>query len=217
MPKGVNSLQLKGFYSDLNLKTIQKSYKFYVSIFDDNDPRKKELVKEIGAMPPIANWHVKNVTIPQYSFEKVLLNYGPIVKSIPAMNFEGFDIKIDFEEDEFGTIQYFINWCQSKIIRKDGTYRSQLENRISNLIIETEDDYGVPINIFWYKDVYFLNSSEVSFDYASNESITHSVTFAADIQQVFPLKAFPLAAFKSAIQLGASQANEVLSSLKNSI
>ena len=199
MPVGINAVELLGFFAGVDLfKSIQKNYKFFVTIWDDAlkastpDP-------ETGPMPLITHWHTRSVTIPQYTFSKEVVKYGPIAKSFPVMELNGLDIAITFEEDEFGTIAYFINWLQRKIIRNDGTYRSQKDNRVDNLMILTEDDSGIPINLFWYKNVYFQNASPATFDYGGNESIKYDITFGADYLQFLPIKALAKANIKTEI------------------
>jgi hypothetical protein len=197
MPIGINNLELHGFYSNSELfKTIQKNYKFFVTFWDDDQFANRSTVKglavldETGSMPIIDHWHVKSISLPQYSFSKEVVKYGPIAKSYPVMNdFNGLDIEVEFEEDEWGTIAYFINYLQRKIIRKDGTYRSQLNNRIDNMVVLTEDDMGVPINIFWYKKLFFQNVTPPTFDYSGNDSIKYTITFGADLVKFLPVKA----------------------------
>lgn len=198
MPVGTNALELKGYYSRNNLiKSIQKNYQFFVTIWDNPISR---LTLEIGPMPLITHWHVKSITVPQYPFNKETIQYGPLAKSFPTMtDFNGLDVVVTFEEDEHGTIARFINWCQSKIVRRDGTFRSQLENRIDNLMVLTEDDTGVPINLFWYRDLFFQNADAPTFDYGGNEAIAYTVTFGADIVQFLPVKSLAASGIKNNI------------------
>ena len=212
MPKGVNKLELKGYYSGKDiLKSIQLSYKFYVT-FLDNAIRNRKLISEIGMMPFIKNWHVLNVSIPTYVFKKESQKYGPMVKTIPVIDHDGFDIKITFEEDSYGTIAYFINWLQRKIVRQDGMYRNQVDNRIDNLNIEIEDERGVPVGFFNFRDVYYLASGEVTYDYSTNESIKYEVTFGADYVSTLPVKSpdANIARVTTAIGLGQKAARKTL-------
>lgn len=193
MPVGMNSLALQGYFSSLkSLKTVQKSFRFYVTFWDDLfSIDKRKLAKEIGTMPSISFWHINSIVLPQYPFGKDVVKYGPMAKSFPVMNdFNGLDITITFEEDEMGTIANFIHWCQNKIIdrKNGGVYRSQNENRINHLIVETEDDAGVPIQFWWFKNLYFQNAAPLNLDYASTESVKYEITFGADFMQFYPLK-----------------------------
>ena len=189
----VNNLALQGYFGGLdNLKTIQKSYKFLVVFWDEINlsPKKVALTEEIGNMPIIKPWHILNVTTPQYPFGKDNVQYGPLAKTYPVMaDFNGFDIRVTFEEDNKGTIAYFINWLQRKILDSDGRYRSQTENRIDHMIIETQDDAGLPIQLYWYQNIYFQNASENTLDYSTVDSVKYDITFGADYMKFFPIKA----------------------------
>jgi len=208
MPVGINNLELQGFYSNLEIfKTIQKNYKFFVTFWDDNQflntntvKGLAEQAKGLGSMPIISHWHIKSITLPQYSFSKEVVKYGPLAKAYPVMSdFNGLDIDVEFEEDEFGTIAYFINYLQKKIVRDDGTYRSQLDNRIDNMVVLTEDDQGIPINMFWYKNLFFQNATPAQFDYSANDSIKYTITFCADIVKFLPIKALAKEKLKTEI------------------
>jgi hypothetical protein len=112
MPKFLNEAELGGYYSGRGYsKSIQLSHKFYVTFIED-PVRNFRLAPDIGIMPIIKNWHVLNVTVPTYNFKKEIQKYGPMVKSIPVMDYNGFEIKVTFEEDGLGTISYLINWLQ---------------------------------------------------------------------------------------------------------
>lgn len=190
MPLGSNNIEFLGFYSNLEVfKTIQKNFKFFVTFWDD-DIISTKAYSETGSMPVINHYHIQSVSIPQYPFSKEVVKYGPLAKCYPVMSdFNGLDIDVEFEEDEFGTIAYFINYLQRKIVRQDGTFRSQLENRIDNMVILTEDDQGVPINMFWYKNIFYQNSTPVTFRYDGNEAIRYTITFGADLMKFLPIKA----------------------------
>lgn len=190
MPLGSNNIEFLGFYSNLEVfKTIQKNFKFFVTFWDDDIISTKAYL-ETGSMPVINHYHVQSVSIPQYPFSKEVVKYGPLAKCYPVMSdFNGLDIDVEFEEDEFGTIAYFINYLQRKIVRQDGTFRSQLENRIDNMVILTEDDQGIPINMFWYKNIFFQNATPVTFRYDGNEAIRYNITFGADLMKFLPIKA----------------------------
>jgi len=203
MPLGTNQLELAGFYSGIDaLKSIQKPWRFLVSFYDAPgayvDPQNPELAKkyramlnEIGPQPSIKQWHVKNITIPQYKFHAEAQKYGPLTKSFPVMDTEPLRVNVTMDEDEQGTIAYFINWMQRRIIDKNngGVHRSQKLNRITDLIIETEDDSGVPIQIYWFKNIFLTEVSETTFDYSSNENISYTLGFAVDWMRILPIKA----------------------------
>ena len=129
-------------------------------------------------------WHVKNVTIPDFNFKKDgLVKYGPFAKSIPVMDFDGFELKIDLEEDSSGTVKRLIQWCQARNIHKTGTHwppeLSKLPYIEINIISEkpksdTEDNI---IGKFRFEEIHFLNASEASFSYSESSAINYSLTF----------------------------------------
>jgi hypothetical protein len=192
MPPLINSALQQAYYSGIDaLKSIQHSHRFYVEFWDDKTPAKRKLEEEIGEMPIIKPWHVLNVNIPQYPFGKDVVKYGPMAKTFPIMNdFNGFDIKVTFEEDSFGTISYFINWLQRKIIDREngGVYRNQHVNRIDYMVIQTEDESGIVIQTWLYKNVFFQNATDVTFDYTQRDSIKYDVTFCADYMKFLPVR-----------------------------
>jgi len=195
MPPLVNSTFLQSYYSGIDaVKSIQHSHRFFVEFWDNPTPEKVALEDEIGPMPIIKPWHIISVTLPQYPFGKDVIKYGPLAKTFPVMNdFNGFDITVTFEEDSSGTIAYFINWLQRKIIDREsgGTYRSQKVNRIDFMLIQTEDESGITIQNWLYKNVFFQNASDITLDYSSKEAVRYDITFCADYMKFLPIKAIP--------------------------
>lgn len=203
MPLGINQLELGAYYSGIDaLKSIQKSWRFLVTFYDapgayknplypDLENKYKAMLREIGPQPTIKQWHVKNITLPQYKFHAEAQKYGPLTKTFPIMDTEPLRVNVTMDEDEQGTIAYFINWMQRRIIDKNngGVHRAQTLNRISDLIVETEDDTGIPIQIYWFKNIFLSEVSETTFDYSSNENITYTLGFAADWMRILPIKA----------------------------
>jgi hypothetical protein len=195
MPPLINSNLIQSYFSGIDfVKSISHSRRFFVEFWDQPTEEKRVLEAEIGPMPIILPWHVKSVTIPQYPFGKDVIKYGPLAKTFPVMgDFNGFDITILFEEDSQGTIAYFINWLQRKIIDREGggVYRSQSVNRIDYMLIQTEDESGITISNYLYKNVYFQNASDVTYDYSSKEVVVFNVVFGADQLKFLPVKKIP--------------------------
>jgi len=224
VPLGINQLELAGFYSGIDaLKSIQKPWRFLVTFYDSPgayiDPSNPNLAKkynallqEIGPQPVIKQWHVSNITIPQYKFHAEAQNYGPLTKSFPVMDKEPLKITVTMDEDEQGTIAYFINWMHRRIIDKNngGVHRSQKLNRITDLIVETEDDSGFPIQIYWFKNIFLSEVNETTFDYSTNENIKYTLGFAADWMRILPIKALAEAklidAFRASSGIGGVNA-----------
>jgi len=185
MPIGIQKLELMSYFklpSTLFGKSVQRSYSFYAT-FLDNPFNKGGNRKEIGPMPVIRPHHFLRVSMPTYSFTKEALIYGQVPVSFPVLNVDNakeLTVSVELEEDEFGTVEFFISWCQRSIIDKDGYYVAPLKNRIGHLVIEITDPNGLPILYYYYKDLFFLNVTDVSYSYDSNDSIKRNITFGVD-------------------------------------
>lgn len=182
MPIGVNSLELKAFYKLPELafgKSIQPSWKFY-ALFLDNPLQSFRVNSEPGPMPVLRPYHIVDVAIPSFSFEKQIMMYGQVPRTFPVLNFEGFNVSVTFEEDELGTIEYFINWCTRSIINREGLYRHPTERRIQAFVVEIQDKTGIPIVYYIFHDLYFLDASSASYSYENNSAIKRNVTFGVD-------------------------------------
>jgi hypothetical protein len=181
MPIGLNSLELAQWYKlpeKLFGKSIQHSFRFYVTMFDNPFGGRE---RPNGPMPIIRSYHVTDITIPSYQAEKVTQLYGQIPRSFPVLKMgEELAVTIGFEEDENGTIAYFINWLQRLIMNQDGLYRSPMDMKFSFIIVEIQDNQGLPVVYYTFHDPYFLQTSEPQYSYASDESIKYNITFGVD-------------------------------------
>lgn len=191
MPIGLQKAELNSYFnlpSTLFGKSIQRSYSFYAT-FLDNPFNRGGNRRVIGPMPIIRSYHFLSISLPTYKFQKESIIFGQVPVSFPVLNVEDArDIAVtcEFEEDELGTIEFFINWCQRSIIDKDGYYVPPIHNRIGHLIVEVTDPTGLPIVYYTMKDLYYLNASDVTYSYDSNESIRRTITFGVDrIENLF--------------------------------
>jgi hypothetical protein len=132
-------------------------------------------------------WHVKNVTIPDFSFKKDgVVKYGPFAKSVPVMDFDGFELKIELEEDKTGTIKRLAQWLQARNIHKTGTYWPPALSSLSyieiNILAQTPNNDGTDkiIGSFKFNEVHLLDVGEATFSYSDNTPITYSFTFNAN-------------------------------------
>lgn len=171
-------MDIQNFY--FRDKSVQKSFRFKVSVINDSSVK----IPDLGDMPTILNYHVLDVTIPNWEFKKETLKVGPFVNTFPVLNFEGFEFSITFEEDTQGTITRFIDWCQRRIMDTDGLYFNPGLTKIRSIMIETLDDQGDVNFITTFQDCYFLKASELKHDYGSNESVKYEITFNSDLRQV---------------------------------
>lgn len=174
-------LPIDQFYN--NDKSIQRSYNFYVTIINDDSGR--SYLPEGKPMPVIEDYHVVNITLPQWAFKKEIQYYGPYARTFPVLEHEGFELKLTFEEDDKGTIAKFIDWMQKRIIINDGSgrYVPPARNRIESIVVRSVEFNGIT-NVRWFfSNCYFLRASEPTFDYGTNETIKYEIAFGCDFQK----------------------------------
>lgn len=187
MPKFINNLELQAFY---NTKSILPNYRFYVTFYDKEIfmIQNRELFKRIGPMPPIAHWHVKNVNIPMsYRVLKQTQKYGPLSRSFPYMDEDGLEIVLELEEDSLGTIAYFVQWLQRRVVDQDGTYTPPEQSKLDKIMIQVEDLYGLPVYFLTFNNIMFFGCDNVSYDYTGNQALSYTLHFNADwMSQITP-------------------------------
>jgi hypothetical protein len=208
MPIGINTLELNEFFTGVPIpglnnatgglaatvspfgSSVQKSWRYRVSILPDlfrtSDQNRANLYDRIGRMPKIRAWQCQSVTVPQYSFKKVTQYYGPVPRSAPEMDSDGFEVVFTFVEDDHGTILNLINWLQRSIINGDtGNYTPPDAVKIPVISVISENDNGAPIAMHTLHDAFYLNSTGTPYDYTGNDKITYNVTFNCDIINTF--------------------------------
>lgn len=156
-------------------KSIQKNFKFLV-----------ELSEPFGKY--IRPFHILKIDLPtSYGFQMEKMQIGPYVYTWPTMKHDGFDFTITFEEDDKGTIAKMIHVFQSMIVSDnddaDGTYKTQMENRIGYVTINIYDDAGNEVQTIIFRSVYFLNATGLNLDYESNDSVKYVVTLHSDFME----------------------------------
>jgi len=212
--QGLNALSLNKYFNFG--KSILQNNKFYVTFLDNaifkigTSSQAKKVFERCGPMPVIQHHHVLSCNLPQYDFKKEVQQYGPIVRSFPYMDFDGFELKIELEENTLGSIAYFVNWLQRRIIDRGGYYTPPEYAKFDSIIIEIEDSAGIPVAIYQYKNCYYLNSNSTDLNYGGNESIKYQMVFNADyLQVVFP-KSVPVNLLHSgAVSFVAPLANAI--------
>jgi len=182
MPIGVTSVELLRYFRQPESafgKSVQRPWTFN-ALFIYNPFKGLSLGRSIEFPPVLQTFHFVDITIPTYSFNKEILMYGQIPRTFPILNFKGFEVRMTLEEDEQGTVEYFINWNQRNIINKDGTYNAPDNAKIKALAIEIQDKTGIPIVYYIFHDLYFLNADPVTYAYQASDSIKRNVTFGVD-------------------------------------
>ncbi len=168
----LKSLELRGYFSKkIFAKSIQPNYNFYVTIIDKGI---------LTSLPLIKHWHVLSVSTPNYDWKKEVQMYGPLPKSFPYLDYDGLEFKIQFEEDNIGTIGDFINSVQKRVVNQDGTYNAPNNVKINRILVTTMDDNDIPVAHFTFHDCYLLNTGENEYNYASNESVKYDTTWNCD-------------------------------------
>jgi len=199
MPIGVNNIELLRYFRQPETafgKSVQRSWTFWGFFIYNPFSTETTLGFKAGGIlgtasqmfssinkdfPPIIQpFHILSVTVPTYSFEKETMMYGQVPRSFPLLNFKGFNLVITLEEDERGTVEYFINWNQRRIIDSDGYYIPPNKVKIPGFVLEVQDKMGIPVVYYMFHDIFFLNANEVNYSYKSSDSITRDLTFNCD-------------------------------------
>lgn len=198
---GLTKGQINSFYNLPEMafgKSVQPAYKFTASFLAN--PFKTD--HEAGPMPIILPHHITSVTLPTYkfSFDKVM--YGSVPRIFATLNFsEGLNLKVTFEEDNLGTIAYFINWCQRNIIDSKGYYNSPMNSRIGNFIVEVQDMNGTPVMYYVFKNIIFESSNDITFDYSSDDVIKYDLSFVCENMETYFVKYGVVSKVQKAVQI----------------
>ena len=137
----ITTQEFSHFYKN---KTILKSFLFDVdfpSMYRNNN---EDLYKKFRKYTEEFSYRldplcVKNVSIPDLGFQKENRKVGPTVKSTPVLNFDGYEIKLDLEEDAYGNVRKFIEHCKSRNIHKSGLYWPADFAEIPEMIVSVND------------------------------------------------------------------------------
>ena len=182
MPVLINNLELLRYFRQPETaggKSIQREWNF-AGMFIYNPFQGMTVGRSVEFPPIIQPFHILSVTIPTYSFEKQIMMYGQVPRSFPVLNFKGFNISITLEEDEKGTVEYFVNWNQRNIIDNEGYYNPPNKVKLKAFIVEVYDKMGIPIVYYNFHDIYFLEAEDVTYSYEGNGSIKRALTFGCD-------------------------------------
>lgn len=186
---GLGALELQSFYNlpeILTGKSVVPSFRFYATFIDNPFSRSKF---SAGVMPIIRAYNILSMTLPTYKFKREVMLYGQVPRSFPVYDGEVLELSVTFEEDENASIAYFVNWMQRCIINSDGLYNPPLEQRIGNLVVEVEDKMGIPIMVHTFNKIFFIDSTDCTLDYSSNDSIKYTVRFGFDTMSTYFTKA----------------------------
>ncbi len=182
--KGSRASELKSFYDK---KTVQHAYNFFVTIINDDrsnitrsTTNDSSRLTNFDEMPLLETWHIRNIALQNYDFKREIQKHGVLPRSFPVLEFDGFEVRIEFEEDDRGTIAYFVNWLQRRIINEKGIYRNPGLNKIDRIIVDVKDELGNRITSYAFLDAYFLKADPPTYDYTSSDTVKIGITFGAD-------------------------------------
>ena len=200
MPIGLNGIELLRYFRQPETaygKSVQREFQFWgffmYNPFSDliaesnSVPRsaRQKLKDTLGNVnsdfPPIVQpFHILGVTIPTYTFAKKIMWYGTVPRTFPYLSMDGFNLQVQLEEDEIGSVEYFINWNQRNLIDSEGYYTPPNQMKIKGFILEVQDHFGIPVIYYVFHDLYFLEADAANYSYESNGSVKRNVTFGCD-------------------------------------
>jgi len=188
MPIGLTQFEVNGFYSLPEMafgKSVQPTYKFVASFLENPFDNK---YGDVGPMPVIMPWHITSVNVPNYKFKVEKVMYGNVPRLYQTLDFEGLQFRVSFEEDELGTIAFFINWLQRRIIDNNGYYNAPSKTKIGHFVIEIQDKNGFPVVYYVFKNIVFNDATDPTFDYSSNEVLKYDITFVSEVLETWFVK-----------------------------
>jgi hypothetical protein len=181
--------QMNDFFRN---KTIQRAYGFVVSFSIPRTNRTEEITRkysslsrfnELGDRFPINGYHVKNAVLPKNSYKREIQKWGTLSRTFPVYETDGLELRLEMEEDSYSNISLFVEFLQKLIIDEYGFYQHPSTNRF-NILLDVVDVNHNKIITYKYKESYFLNSTEATFDYSTNEPLSYTITFGTDLYEI---------------------------------
>lgn len=176
-------------------RSIQRAYNFIIN-FPNTYNDKGELQTRLGNISTAAgfpffnpgdyltDFHAKKVNIEQYAFKRELQRLGVFQKSFPVIDHKGFELEIELEEDKYGTISFFIQWLQARIIDNNGMYTNLAEAVIDPITINVTTETSELVASYSFRNCYFLKASKGEYNYRNNQTITYTITFGTDFYDI---------------------------------
>lgn len=186
---GSFSQGLQSFYSK---KSVLPSWKFLVTINTDDDIQQtgenagNTISPKIkSAFSNIDYHHVVDVTIPFYKFSMESVKYGPVAKTFPKLDHNGFNITITFEDDSNGNVLDLIHQLQKTIVDDDGFYKRLNLNKIGNINIQLYNHYGLTVGEWIAHGAYYTGVNDLTLSYANNDTVKFGLNFGCDTIQFY--------------------------------
>lgn len=168
----------KGFKSgQTSGKSILRPWNFRVSFHDQH------------TFDRIKPYHIIDVSIPKYKYEKVTTYYGTIPKSFAKLAEGSPEFQIQFEDDDTGSVTHLIHHIQQQHIMDDnGSYKALREQNLGDVAIELFNNDGELLVTWHLRDVYFLDYDMSKLSYDTEEQLRYTVTFGCDIINTYSSK-----------------------------
>lgn len=188
-----NAKWVERFYD--SSRSIQRAYNFTVLFpvnYNDGPDLKGRLsvISDSAGFPDfnpgdyLNEFHVKKVNLSQFKFKREMQSLGIFQKTYPVLDHKGLELEIEFEEDALGTVGFFIQWLQARIIDEQGVYTSLSEIYIDPITVNITDERSDLVATYSFRNCYFLDASKGEYDYRNNKTVTYSIIFGTDFYDI---------------------------------
>lgn len=136
---------------------------------------------------PVRPDHVNNVVMPYNILKKESQVLGTFNRHFTLLDDAGYELKIELNEDEEGTVSQFITFLTKRIINSDGTYNPPSTTK-TNVTVTTFDTEFKPNFTYLFKDCSFTGATDTNYAYADSSTVSTVLTFVAESVIMNPLK-----------------------------
>lgn len=152
------------------VKTIQRAYNFIVYFDVSGDSNLNDL----------PSFLCTGVEIPEYSFKKEYVHYGPFMKSFPVLDHNGFEFTMKLEEDEHGTVKGLIQSLVRKQMTQSGYYNNYSSTTIPQIVASVYTCDAWNAYKVHFLNCFYMKSSTANYAWNSSEKIEYDITFNCD-------------------------------------
>ena len=174
------SYPFSGFFKD---KSVQKTYNFGFWMDDTGSEDTGDVSDKLSWFLDnnIERWHIVDVTMSNYKFDRVSTRYGVSQRSFVVLPEEqNLNVSIIMEEDRYSNVAVLIKLLQKRIVDERGFYRAPVNQYVSNMVLDIYDDQKFPVSQYDFDNVLFLGADDISRSYGSGDSVRYSLNFAVD-------------------------------------
>jgi len=164
-----------------NNQSVQRSYHFtvdfdMVEVFTGNSTLDKF---NNDSTSPIKHHHVKNIIFPYTIFKKEVQPMGIFNKQFAVLDDNGYELKIELQEDAQTNVAQFILYLQKRIMNSDGTYNPINKSKI-NINVSMYNYNGEEVARYKFNHCMFMNATEPNYTYDTSTAISQVLTFSAE-------------------------------------